>query len=232
MKIAIMQPYFFPYIGYFQLINAVDKFIFYDDVNFINKGWINRNKILLNGKDHFFTLPLKSASQNKLINQIEICENNNKIIKTIKHAYSKAIYFEDVLPLIRQVIDKIDEMKSISKIAEISVKLVTEYLNINRIFYTSSEDFKFSQDLHGEKRIIAICKKIGADTYINPSGIKGFYNHENFKENGIRLFYIENNIKPYRQFNNDFISHLSIIDVLMFNSIEDVNILLDDYKLI
>ena len=77
-----------------------------------------------------------------------------------------------------------------------------------------------------------LCKKIGADTYINPSGIKGFYNHENFKENGIRLFYIENNIKPYRQFNNDFISHLSIIDVLMFNAIEDVNILLDDYKLI
>jgi hypothetical protein len=226
-----MQPYFFPYIGYFQLINAVDKFIFYDDVSFITKGWINRNRILLNGKDHMFTLALKSASQNKLINQIEICENNDKIIKTIKHAYSKAPYFKDVFPLIQQMFVKMEEVKRISKIAEISVKMMSNYLNLNLLFATSSEKFGYTQNLLGEKRVISICKEIGTDTYINPSGGKALYNHNNFERNGIKLFFIKNNINPYRQFNNDFIPRLSIIDVVMFNDKETITEFLNNYEI-
>ncbi len=62
MKLAIMQPYFFPYIGYFQLINTVDEFVVYDNIEFTKKGWINRNRILVNGKDEYITLPIKKDS--------------------------------------------------------------------------------------------------------------------------------------------------------------------------
>ena len=226
-----MQPYFFPYIGYFQLINAVDKFIFYDDVSFINKGWINRNRILLNGKDHLFTIALKSASQNKLINQIEICKQNNKIVKTIKQAYSKAPYFKDVFTLIQQVFDKMNETKSISKIAEISVKMVSNYLNLSTFFITSSEKYSYTQNLYREKRLIDICQENGANIYINSSSGKILYNHESFKENGIKLFFIKNNINTYKQFNNDFIPRLSIIDVMMFNDKKTITEFLNNYEI-
>jgi hypothetical protein len=231
MKIAIMQPYFFPYIGYFQLINAVDKFIFYDDVNFINKGWINRNRILLNGIDHMFTLALKHASQNKLINQITICKNNDKIIQTIKQAYLKAPYFEDVFPLILQVFGKMNELINISKIAEISVITVSNYLNLSTFFTNSSEKYSHTKNLSREKRLITICQENSADTYINPSGGKVLYTHDNFKEYGIKLFYIKNNINPYKQFSNDFISRLSIIDVMMFNDKKTITKFLNNYEL-
>jgi len=231
MRIAIMQPYFLPYIGYFQLINAVDKFIFYDDVSFINKGWINRNRILLNGKDHLFTIALKSASQNKLINQIEICKQNNKIVKTIKQAYSKAPYFKDVFTLIQQVFDKMNETKSISKIAEISVKMVSNYLNLSTFFITSSEKYSYTQNLYREKRLIDICQENGANIYINSSSGKILYNHESFKENGIKLFFIKNNINTYKQFNNDFIPRLSIIDVMMFNDKKTITEFLNNYEI-
>jgi hypothetical protein len=226
-----MQPYFLPYIGYFQLINAVDKFIFYDDVSFINKGWINRNRILLNGKDHLFTIALKSASQNKLINQIEICKQNNKIVKTIKQAYSKAPYFKDVFTLIQQVFDKMNETKSISKIAEISVKMVSNYLNLSTFFITSSEKYSYTQNLYREKRLIDICQENGANIYINSSSGKILYNHESFKENGIKLFFIKNNINTYKQFNNDFIPRLSIIDVMMFNDKKTITEFLNNYEI-
>lgn len=107
MKLAIMQPYFLPYIGYFQLINAVDTFVLLDDVNYINKGWINRNQLLLNGKAHLFTLPLQKASQNKLINQLELSNETkwkDKLLKTIETAYKKAPQFHLVFPLISQIL--------------------------------------------------------------------------------------------------------------------------------
>jgi hypothetical protein len=209
----------------------VDKFIFYDDVSFINKGWINRNRILLNGKDHLFTIALKSASQNKLINQIEICKQNNKIVKTIKQAYSKAPYFKDVFTLIQQVFDKMNETKSISKIAEISVKMVSNYLNLSTFFITSSEKYSYTQNLYREKRLIDICQENGANIYINSSSGKILYNHESFKENGIKLFFIKNNINTYKQFNNDFIPRLSIIDVMMFNDKKTITEFLNNYEI-
>src|SRR3972149_3144729 len=107
MKIAIMQPYLFPYIGYYQLINSVDTFVIYDDVNYIVRGWINRNRILLNRKEYFISLTVRKASQNKLINEVSICEeekNREKLIRTISHAYAKAYQYQKVLPLLREII--------------------------------------------------------------------------------------------------------------------------------
>ena len=146
MKIAIMQPYFFPYIGYFQLINAVDKFVFYDDVNYIKGGWINRNNILLNGEKKYFTLNLKESSSFKKINQIFIGGRTDKLIKTINQSYSKAPYFDQVFPLIEGVIVNINTSSLISEIAALSVIKTSEYLDLKTIFEIGSEKYYNTKD--------------------------------------------------------------------------------------
>lgn len=231
MKLAIMQPYFFPYIGYFQLIDAVDKFIFYDDVTFIKQGWINRNRILLNNKDHLITLKLKNSSSNKLISEIEICKDNHSLIKTLVQAYSKAPFFNEVMKLIQDVFHSIDELKTISEIAEISVKKVSWYLNLETTFETSSEIYPETQYLRKEERLIAICKINNAGTYINPSGGKILYDKKIFEHEGIELFFIKNHIPVYRQFQGEFIPGLSIIDILMFNPPDVIRAMIQKYEL-
>jgi hypothetical protein len=232
MKIAIMQPYFFPYIGYFQLVNAVDKFIFYDDVAFIKQGWINRNRILLNGKDHLITLKLDGASSFKLINEIEIIQKNGTLLKTIIQAYSKAPFFNEFVPLVQEVFDAMNKLSSISKIAEFSVKKVSEYLNLSTIFETSSDVYSTSKLLRKEERIFAICKRNNADTYINPDGGKELYDKRSFRKEGITLFFIKNQISEYTQFKNYFIPGLSIIDVMMFNPPNLVREMICRYELV
>src|SRR5271156_6723013 len=140
MRIAIMQPYVFPYIGYFQLIHAADVFVFYDDVNYINKGWINRNKILLNNKDQLFTIPCKEASQNKLIKDVEVLQDPksiNKILLTIQPAYKKAPFYNKVFPLIEEILALSDGL-TISQMAISGVKNICTYLGMNRKFIISS----------------------------------------------------------------------------------------------
>jgi WbqC-like protein family len=231
MKVAIMQPYFFPYIGYFQLVNAVDKFVFYDDVTFIKQGWINRNRILLNDKEHLITLKLDGASSYRLINEIAVSQKNDNLIKTIIQAYSKAPFFNEVIPLIQDVFTEMNYLNKISKIAEISVKKVSEYLNLCGVFETSSEVYSATKLLRKEERLIAICKENNADSYINPSGGKDLYNKNSFRKEGINLFFIKNQITGYKQFRNDFIPGLSIIDVMMFNSPDLVREMVCQYEL-
>lgn len=231
MRIAIMQPYFLPYIGYFQLINAVDKFIFYDDVNYIKQGWINRNKILLNGEEYLFTLKVKQSSSFKQINKIEVLPENENILKTIVQAYSKAPYFKNVFPLVQELFSKIDDTKNLSVIAEASIKIISEYLNFKIIFTTSSEEYGMTKNLSREERIINICQKNGADTYINSYGGKSLYDFKTFDRNYIKLLFLNSQPIKYPQFNNEFVPWLSILDVLMFNSKEEVLNLLKMYKL-
>jgi len=231
MKVAIMQPYLFPYIGYFQLVNAVDKFIFYDDVTFIKQGWINRNRILLDDKEHLITIRLNGASSNRLINEIAVSQKNDNLIKTIIQAYSKAPFFNETIPLIQNVFTEMKCLNKISKIAEISVKMVSEYLNLNTIFETSSEVYTATKHLKKEERLIAICKKNNADTYINPSGGKDLYNKSSFSKEGINLLFIKNHITGYKQFKNAFIPGLSIIDVTMFNSHNQLREMVCQYEL-
>jgi len=232
MKIAVMQPYLFPYLGYFQLINAVDKFIFYDDVNYIKQGWINRNRILMNGKDNMFTISLKDASSFKLINEIEMNRGNEKLVKTITQAYSKAPYFNDVFPLIGKIFDEANEIKKISTIAQLSVVRVFEYLGITRIFEVSSQVYSHTKHLGRAERLMAICKENGADTYINSYGGQELYSKSEFYEKGIALHFIKNNLPVYKQFKDDFVPGLSIIDVLMFNSKDEIKEMLNHYELI
>lgn len=232
MKLAVMQPYLFPYIGYFQLMNAADRFVIYDDVNFIKKGWINRNNILVNGKANLFTVPLKNASQNKLINELEISEISEwkkDLLKTIELSYRKAPCFEEVFDLIIRII--YNDETNISGYIYQSLEKVNSFLNIDTEIVRSSSVYQ-NRLLKQQKRIIDICKKENAGEYINPIGGLELYSKKVFRENEIDLYFIKTNEIVYRQLNNEFSGSLSIIDVMMFNPKDQINDFLNDYELI
>ena len=232
MKIAIMQPYLFPYIGYFQLVKVVDKFIFYDDVQFIKGGLINRNYILERGrKKHLITLNLNNSSSNKKINEINVINNSKKILKTIKYNYTKAPYFKQTFPIIENVLEYASLKTVISEIASLSVRSIAEYLNIKTVFMKSSDVFSGTLSLGRVKRLIEICKMENAEMYANPIGGKELYKKESFNKEGINLFFLRTKDIKYRQFNKQFIPNLSIIDVIMFNSPEKVTALLEEFTL-
>jgi len=218
MKIAVMQPYTFPYIGYFQLVYACDVFVFYDDVNFIKKGYINKNFLLHKGKRTPFTFPCKAISQNKTIRDTELnitLAFAEKCCKTLEHNYKKAPFFEDVFPLIAQYITHFQE-RSIAAFAQGSIRLVCDYLGIERRFIQSSEAYD-NAHLKGENRILDIAVREQAKTYINPIGGKTLYTKDHFEKKGISLQFLEPKRIAYPQFQDEFVPWLSIIDVLMFN---------------
>lgn len=215
MKIAIMQPYIFPYVGYFQMVSAVDKFVFYEDVNYIKNGWINRNRILINHQAHTFTINLKKASPFKLINEIEIDNNLDKVRTSISLAYKKAPYYHEVWPVIEQVLTSNKVL--ISDLAILSVEAIAACMGINTVFERSSVSYAETKSLERADRLIAICKANNSAHYINAIGGIELYSKEFFNEQGVKLDFIKSQIVPYKQYKNEFVAGLSIIDVLMFN---------------
>ena len=232
MRTAIMQPYIFPYIGYFQLINAVDTFVILDDVNFIMRGWINRNNILLNNKTYLFSLPLDKASQNKLINETKsnfTQKDKEKFLKTINLAYKKAPYYNDFYPLIEEIIMFNED--DLTLFLENSLKKICNYLGINTRILVSSKIDK-DNSLGGQNRIIEICKKTNTKIYINLPGGKDLYNAQDFRNENMNLKFIKMLDIKYKQFTNEFIPNLSFLDALMFNSKQSITNLLSQYTLI
>lgn len=229
-KIAIMQPYLFPYIGYFQMIAAVDVFVLYDDVNFIKKGWINRNRILLNGSDHMFTISLEKASQNRLICDTRIGASSSdlrKIIMTMELAYKKAPFFDEVMPLIEDVLTTPYEY--IHELASESIRAFCDYLEIETKIKFSSNQFN-NIDLKKGDRLIDICLQEGIFDYVNAPGGMEIYSKDYFAERGINLSFIKAKPIEYKQFDNEFVPWLSIIDVAMFNSKKDIKRFLSEYE--
>lgn len=232
MKVGIMQPYFFPYIGYFQLMNLTDVYVIYDDVNYITRGWINRNRILNNDSYSYFNLELSSASQNKLIKEIEVIHDaklTESKLKTLKHTYGRAPYFNDVYPIISEILTY--EETNLALYLKNLLTKVASYLGIQTKFILSSEIDK-DNTLKGQDKILAICKSLGATEYYNASGGQELYDYDTFAKENIRLAFLEANLTPYKQFNNPFVPGLSIIDVMMFNSKEEIQKMLNDYHLI
>ena len=229
MTLGIMQPYFMPYIGYWQLMAAVDTYVVYDDVNYIKKGWINRNNILVNNDKQMFTISLNGASQNKLINEITIADDFTKLRKTIHMAYHKAPYYNDVMALL----DKIFSYQS-SNLADFianSIELVCQYLDIQTKIIMSS-DIEKDNSLKGQDKILEICKLLNADTYYNAIGGQELYDKSVFEKENIKLCFLKSDIPEYSQYKNAFVPGLSIIDVLMFNNPMQVNKMLIDYTLV
>jgi WbqC-like protein family len=231
MRIAIMQPYLFPYIGYYQLIKAADKFVFLDDVNFINRGWINRNNILVNGKANLFTVPLQNASQNKRINEVEVAEGNwkDKLLQTIEMAYKKAPCFNEVFPVVKSVFYTNEH--SIAGLAKQSICQVISYLDLKKEIVDSANVYN-NEALKGEARIININSIENSTHYINPIGGTKLYEPKHFAEKDIKLQFLKTRNFAYKQMNNEFVPQLSMIDVLMFNNRKIVLQYLEQFDLI
>ncbi|MES2544084.1 MAG: WbqC family protein [Bacteroidota bacterium] len=228
MKIAIMQPYFFPYIGYFQLINSVDVFVVYDDVNFIKQGWIHKNRILSNKESYSISLQLTGVSSFKKINEISIGGNRHKALKTIEESYKKAPYFTEVYPIVATIFS--EKENNLSGFLVFALKQIAGFLEINTKFMISSQIEK-NNSLKGKDKVLEICSLLNADEYINAIGGQELYDKAEFSEKNIGLHFIQSKPIVYKQFANDFVPWLSIIDVLMFNSKETVRKMLNDYEL-
>ena len=225
-----MQPYLFPYIGYFQLLCAVDEFVLYDDVNHIVRGWVNRNNYLVNNDKKLISLSVKGASSNKLIRDLEFVNDFHKYISTLETAYAKAPYKEQVMKLIKNILSG-DNMH-ITSVVERSIEGIIQYLDIDGPRISSSSEIKGHNELRGQKKILNICAKLDADVYINPSGGKDLYNQSTFEEKGIKLKFIEPGITEYKQLTSEFVPGLSIVDVMMFNSPSNVKEMLNNYELV
>lgn len=227
-----MQPYVLPYIGYFQLINAVDTFVFLDDVTYINKGWINRNFTQNKGVKNLFTIPLVNASQNELIKNIQVLKDDKwkrKFFTSIEHAYKKCPYYDERILLLNEIFD-FDEI-SIGDLAKKSILSIVKELNLKTKIVDSSSVFD-NQDLKGESRIINIVEQTKGTHYINPIGGQELYNKESFLEKNILLNFINSGSISYKQPGDVFIPNLSIIDVLMNNNNENIQVFLNEYTLI
>ena len=216
MKLAIMQPYLFPYLGYFQLVDAVDRFVFYDDVNFIKNGWINRNRLLLNGEPHYFTVPLAGASPFTPIKDIR-CDTRDvrwkdKMLATFRQAYSKAPYRTQVMGLLEGVLGMPTD--SIAVMARSSVMEVMDYLGIARNVIESSRIYG-NGHLKGAARVIDICRREGAGTYVNAPGGRALYDAAQFEREQIQLRFLSGQLPEYRQGHAGFVPGLSILDVAM-----------------
>ena len=232
MKIGIMQPYFFPYIGYFQLINAVDFFVIYDNIQYTKKGWINRNRYLMNGKHYLFSLPLKKDSDFLDIRDRYLADSytqeRKKILARITHAYKSAPFFSQVIPIIESCL--MYQENNLFKFIFYSIQQICKYLNIGTTLIISSS-INANHQMKGQDRVISICKAMKASHYINTLGGITLYSKHDFNEQGIQLSFINSKDIMYQQFENDFIPNLSIIDVMMFNSRKNTDIMLDNYEL-
>lgn len=233
MKVGIMQPYIFPYIGYWQLLNAVDKFVIYDNIQFTKNGWVRRNRILLNGNDKLFTLPIKKDSDYLDIRDRYLADTfpkeREKLLSQIKMGYKKAPYFNDVYPILEECINY--DNNNLFEYIYHSIVRISTYLKINTELIISS-DIEMNHSLKNKDRVIETCKTLGSSTYINPVGGIELYDKEYFSNNDIDLKLIKTQNFEYEQYNNQFIPNLSIIDVLMFNSNDEVKKLLGKYELL
>ena len=218
MRVAIMQPYLFPYVGYFQLLHHADVFVLLDDVAFIQKGWINRNQLLVGQKPYLFTIPLAGSSQNKLIQDISLLavgRTQHKLLATIEQAYRAAPEFERVFPLVAQVL--LSPEPDLTALVRDSLRRINALVGLPAAIIRSSAVTK-NPRLTGQDRILALCRALGATEYLNMQGGSALYAADEFAHQGITLRFLAPTLAPYPQRSAAFVPGLSIIDVLMHNS--------------
>jgi hypothetical protein len=212
-----MQPYLFPYIGYFALGAAVDRFVFYDDVGFIRNGWINRNRWLVDGRTRYFTVPVRDASSFRAIRDVRVDERQpwrRKLLATLHQHYRHAPHYQPVAPLVESVLTSTEDR--IAELAKESVKLCLRYLGLNPQFIDSSTIYG-NQGLRGVERVLDICHREAATEYVNlPSG-RALYDDALFARQGVALRFIGDRSFIYTSAGTDIVPDLSIIDVLMHN---------------
>jgi hypothetical protein len=218
-KLAVMQPYLFPYLGYFQLVHAVDEFIFLNDVTFIKGGYINRNSILVNGRAHRFALPVRDISSYRPICEHYYLDASQEFLELLRHAYRRAPRFQLVYDLVRGVLAGVDQ--SVAALNAESVMACFRYLGVEKSFEFSSR-LDPEPSLAGADRVIDLCVNRRASAYVNAAGGRALYDPQRFAANGLSLGFIESRFPEYRQKAPGFVPGLSMIDVLMWNSPEEV----------
>jgi len=231
-KVGIMQPYFVPYIGYWQLINAVDVYVVFDDVNYIKRGWINRNRILVGKEPQYINLQMSAVSQNKFINEIELLNDNEyveKLFRTVELNYKKAPFFRETMDLLTKIFSS--KESNLARFLFEQISIICSYLDIETKLIMSSQMEK-NNDLKGEEKILDICQRLGAEEYYNAIGGQQLYSKENFDKKDITLKFLETERIEYKQFGTSFFENLSIIDVIMFNDVGQIKKMLTCYKLI
>ncbi len=232
-SLAVMQPYFFPYLGYFQLIDSVDKFVCFDDVNYIKKGWINRNQILVNGRAHIFTVPLVGASQNKKINELELSEYSSwcfGFLKMVRLNYTRSSQFELVYPWLEDVLNR-----RYIGISDLNYNTTIEVLKFLGLDFqkVQASSMSYNNDcLIAQERILDICFQEKVGRYVNAIGGQGLYQKEVFSERNVHLTFLKSNTISYQQKSNIFVPNLSILDVLFNVPRHEVLLLLKNYELI
>jgi hypothetical protein len=232
MKVGIMQPYFLPYIGYFQLLASVDQFIVYDNIKYTKKGWINRNRMLLNGRDAMFSLPLKKGSDLLDVVERELAADfdRTKLLNQFKGAYGRAAQFESTYPILERIV--LHEEANLFRYIHHSIVQLCEHLSIDTDIRISSE-MHIDHELKSQDKVLALCKAAGADTYINTIGGIELYAKADFRIQGIDLQFIKTRPFEYAQFGDAFVPWLSILDVLMFNPLNTVRSYINEnYELI
>jgi len=232
MTLGIMQPYFYPYLGYWQLLNTVDKFVLYDNIEFTRRGWIHRNNILSNGEARMISLPLKKDSDYCLVRERKLAENmtreSTKMLNQLRSAYGKAPFFHQVFPLVEKGLNS--GIVNLFEFLQFTIRNISEYLEIKTDIIKSST-VSINHNLKGEDRVLAFCQSFNANTYINSIGGLELYNKGRFEKHGVELFFLRMDQLRYNQFNSKFIPNLSIIDILMFNSKGEVLEMLEKFKL-
>jgi len=231
-SLAVMQPYFLPYVGYFQLINAADLFIVYDNIKYTKKGWINRNRFLLNGKDAVFSIPLKKDSDSLDIRDREISADfkKSKLLNQLREAYRRSPYFERTFPLVERVV--LEKETNLFKFILNSIRETCESLAIGTEIVVSSS-LRIDHSLRGKTKVLALCRHVVADLYLHAIGGLDLYSKEDFSVHGIDLKFLKTKPFEYRQLGGRFVPWLSIIDVMMFNSPDAIReCLASNYELI
>ena len=231
--VSMMQPYLFPYLGYFQLIARSDVFVLGDDLQYVKGSWINRNRVLANGQPKLITFPLRKASQFSPINQRWLCDEfeqeAQKLLKTLELSYSRAPHKAEVITLVRQILAHPE--RNLARFIENSIRRICAYLQIATPIRIGSE-LGLPARMDKQERVVTIAHKMNAELYINPIGGTALYCPGYFRSNGLVLRFLRMDDLGYPQFNHPFVPSLSIIDVLMFNSRSEAQALLKRFSLV
>lgn len=230
MILGVMQPYFLPYLGYWQLMAAVDRFVVYDNIQYTKKGWINRNRFLRNGEPVTFTLPLKKGSDFLDVAGRSLADDFDQtaLLNALAAAYRKAPYFSAILPWLESVVAA--PQRNLFEYLHRSLVATAAYLGIDTPIVVSST-VGIDHGLKGESKVIALCEALGATRYVNPTGGRDLYSSEAFARAGVELQFMRSRLPVYPQFDHPFVPALSILDVMMFNSKASVRRMLDEFDL-
>jgi hypothetical protein len=231
MTLGIMQPYLLPYLGYWQLLAAVDQFVVYDNIKYTKQGWINRNRFLRDGADAFFTLPLKKGSDSLDIVERSLADDFDPrgILNPLREAYRKAPFFDEAFPVIEASV--IAAPRDLFQYLSNSIRQVAAYLDIRTPIIVSST-VSIDHGLKSEEKVLAICRALGAKQYVNSLGGRELYSVAAFAARDVQLRFLQPRPIVYRQFSDAFVPNLSIVDVMMFNSRDAVKALLREYDLV